>query len=627
MSASPAPQQVVPASSSPSKGASKTNTSAPRSSTISTAKSKKDVPKALNTTTMTAPAKTSNREDMKKVSRRASKPIINWFQRKLAGTVRTRRQSDAPRYGAASPRGKEKQHRRTSVPVPPPLSIQSRTRSNTTGSRQNRSRSLRGTISLNETDDGDSRSYDTDSDDGLQSSVARESLYSPTSYLEADEDASVRPLPPSSPPSPSPSRDSSSYLSHSRTFRSMTASTKPTTLLSVDLTGGMAHIAQAPPTPTTPGHRLPPHIRTHSSGPSAGSITFSAFPPPSPTSPSRPSSGNSGAQLTAPQYTTHHPRNNPRPSSPPPDDASVLTLASSAFGMPGARIGASALALSGRASMADDSISQWSNAAGLTDSTSHFMGELEEGVEGERYYDQDVAASMRALRPRSSRRGSWDSTVSGWSANVPGSAVGAPSPGGVRSKSLWTSGSYRTGGMSTEDALEDAFPESEEQQEDVKAEQATQSSSTNYATDGETRSSVTADPSENSTEDAKTPPALPLEIQPSVLTVTGSKANVPPDVASIVTLPGSKAASEVLSPDQDSVAGTRSRASTPTKAEPGPIELEAATASLSLEDAQDAEDAGAKEEDHMASLQSGPLSPASTTHTEYLSAPSTPAAI
>ncbi|TFK93850.1 hypothetical protein K466DRAFT_580492 [Polyporus arcularius HHB13444] len=633
MSASPVPQPVDPASSSPSKGASKTNASAPRSSTISTAKSKKDVPKAV-AATMTAPAKTSNREDMKKVSRRASKPIINWFQRKLAGT-RTRRQSDAPRYGASSPRGKEKQHRRISVPAPPPLSIQSRTRSNTTGSRRNRSRSLRGTISLNETDDGNSRSYDSDSDDGSQSSVDRESLYSPTSQFEADEDASVRPLPPSSPPSPSPSRDSSSYLSHSRTFRSVTASTKPTTLLSVDLTGGMAHIAQAPPTPTTPGHRLPPHIRTHSSGPSAGSITFSAFPPPSPTSPSRPSSGNSGAQLSAPQYTTHHPRNNPRPSSPPPDDASVLTLASSAFGLPGVRNGVSALALSGRASMADDSISQWSNAVGLTDSTSHFMGELDEGVEGERYYDQDVAASMRALRPRSSRRGSWDSTVSGWSANVPGSAVGAPSPGGLRSKSMWTSGSYRTGGLSTEDALEDAFPESEEQQEvDAQAHKAEGASTTSHVHDspssatpeGETRSSAT-DPSEDSTEDAKTPPAPALDIQSSVLTAPRPKADVPADIASIVTLPGSKAASEVLSPDQASAADHTSRASTPTKAEPGPVELEAAAASLSLEDAKHAEDAEAIEEDYMSSMQSGPLSPASTTHTEYLSAPSTPAAV
>ncbi|KAI0751342.1 hypothetical protein C8Q80DRAFT_1156775 [Daedaleopsis nitida] len=396
-------------------------------SPMSSTKSKKDASKLSNTSsTMTAPAKSHGQEQMKKVSRRASKPIINWFQRKLAGTVRARRPSES-RYGTTTARSNEKQHRRSSAPMPPPLPIQSRTRS-TTGSRHNRPHShhgtsVRGTISLNEpADDADIHSFqsDSDSDDERRSSVARESLDSPASYLEADEDASVRPLPPSSPPSPSPSRDSSSYLSHSRTFRSMTASTKPTTLLSIDLTGGMAHIAQAPPTPTTPGNRLPPYIRTHSAGPSAGSITFSAIPPPSPTSPSRPSSGNGvrGANLTAPLYTTHHPRNNPRPSSPPPDDASVLTLASSAFGFPGARIGVTALALSGRGSIADDSISQWSNAAGLTDSTSHFMmGDLEEGLEEERY-DPDGDASMRALRPRSSRRGSWDSTVSGWSANV-----------------------------------------------------------------------------------------------------------------------------------------------------------------------------------------------------------------
>ncbi len=93
-----------------------------------------------------------------------------------------------------------------------------------------------------------------------QSSVSRrdsgrDSMWSPASALEADEDASLRPLPPSSPPSPSPSRSSSSYLSNPRTFRSIAASTKPTTLLSIDLHGnGMAHIAQAPVTPTSYRH-------------------------------------------------------------------------------------------------------------------------------------------------------------------------------------------------------------------------------------------------------------------------------------------------------------------------------------------------------------------------------------
>jgi len=116
--------------------------------------------------------------------------------------------------------------------------------------------------------------------------------------------------PPEFSPSPSPSPSSSSYLSNPRTFRSMTASTKPTTLLSVDLNGGMAHIAQAPPTPLTPA-RIPAHL-----GGPAGSISFSALPP-SPSSSYSTSIRLDMHPVQAPQHTTHHPRNNPRPSSPP----------------------------------------------------------------------------------------------------------------------------------------------------------------------------------------------------------------------------------------------------------------------------------------------------------------------
>ncbi|KAI0637793.1 hypothetical protein C8Q77DRAFT_1187028 [Trametes polyzona] len=602
----------------------------------STVKSKKDASKLANAPpTMSSKAQTQPvpppQDTVKKVARRGSKPIINWFQRKLAGTVRARRASDSQRFNTVPVRttGKEKQHRRVSAPMPPPLTIQSRTRSNN-GARQNGSHSRlsgsrRGTISLNETDEADSTSYQSDSDDERQSSVARDSTYSPASYFEADEDASVRPLPPSSPPSPSPSRSSSSYLSHSRTFRSMTASTKPTTLLSVDLTGGMAHIAQAPPTPTTPGHRIPPHIRTHSSGPSSGSITFSAIPPPSPTSPSRPSSGSSGAggnrgaTLTAPLYTSHHPRNNPRPSSPPPDDASVLTLASSAFGLPGARIGAAALALSGRGSIADDSVSQWSHVAGLTDSTSHFMmGDLEEGLEEERYTynDHDVDASVRALRPRSSRRGSWDSTVSGWSANVAlGSAAGTPSPGGIRSKGLWRSGSLRTGGLSTEneEALEDGF--ATEQDDGDRQSNLAELHANDQAGQDATEGSITTAEASDSTQDAKTPPAPSSRDAVSTITLPGSKAAVPDDLASTATLPGSKAISEAPTPDSSSVAATKSGASTPTKTEAALAESGEAAATSQIIELPEVD----------LNRLSAQLSPTSTdAHTEYHSAPSTP---
>ncbi|KAI1792929.1 hypothetical protein LXA43DRAFT_298514 [Ganoderma leucocontextum] len=647
MSATKSPQQPNPVPTSIAKAATLPRAKASGSpqqqaaALTSTVKAKKEASKAPSSPPMSAPSSATTRsqaqDQMKKVSRRSSKPIINWFQRKLAGTVRPRRVSDSQRYGASSPRGKEKQHRRSSVPMPPPLAIQSRTRSNTAGSRQNRAHSLRGTISLDERDDADSRSFRSDSDDGLNLSVARYSFYSPASYLEADEDASVRPLPPSSPPSPSPSRSSSSYLSHSRTFRSMTASTKPTTLLSVDLNGGMAHIAQAPPTPTSPGNRLPPHIRTHSSGPSAGSITFSAFPPPSPTSPSRPSSDNSGAAaprgttLTAPLYTTHHPRNNPRPSSPPSDDASMLTLASSAFGFPGARIGAAGLGLSGRGSIADDSVSQWSNAAGVTDSTSHFMmGDLEEGME-ERYVDHDVDASVRALRPRSSRRGSWESTASGWSANVGlPSPAGMPSPGGVRSKSVWTSGSLRTGGLSTDDGFAGARDDGEDSGKEG-GEDTEVDSTANQTT--EAGSVALTDQSATTVEVASTEPEARKstvldEVEAAAAQLPEQQAHVPPEVASTVTLPGSKAPSEGQSLRDAAQSGRKSGATTPTKVDAEPA---AASETLKLAESEAKEETEGKGQEvevdggYTIPVVLSPVSPATTSHTEYLSAPSSPA--
>ncbi|KAI0921583.1 hypothetical protein AcV5_000870 [Taiwanofungus camphoratus] len=480
---------------------------------------------------------------MKKITRRSSKPIINWFQRKLAGTVRARRASEADgirtqRLGSRSPSLQEKK-RRSSAPMPSPLTT--RTKSNT-GSKHGPktvpagTSPPRNTISLdgvsgatNTTDDA------TEWDDERRSSLAQDSMWSPTSIYEADEDASVRPLPPSSPPSPSPSRSSSSYMSDPRTFRSMTASTKPTTLLSIDLTGGMAHIAQAPPTPTTPSHRRPTHIRTRSIGPgSGGSITFSGIGTPSPTTPSRPSSGNSinmpfrssvhPHTLQAPQHTTHHPRNNPRPSSPPQDNASVLTLASSAFAMPGMRIGVGTLALSGRGSLADESVSHYSHVMGQGDSVSHFLLGTDE-LEGERErdvdVDHDVDASVRALRPRSSRRCSWESEASGWSASASlalTGMTGATSPigfGGQKERSLWTTGSYRTGERSMDNDEEDtegAEESSEDGQAHGLARYSSEEMSVSPAQSSAVDSSVPLEsPVSNETAEPHTPPATASE--------------------------------------------------------------------------------------------------------------------
>jgi hypothetical protein len=377
----------------------------------------------------------------KNVSRRSSKPIINWFQRKLAGTGKKKRAGNVnPNVdlGLGKPRGVTNLSRTapriasSPVPIPRPQGRVDLPR--------------RKTVSLNGDDDSRNTAEDLDDNSMDRSSLAHESTWSPASVLEADDDASLRPLPPSAPPSPSPSRSSSSYLSDPRTFRSIAASTKPTTLLSIDMNGnGMAHIAEAPVTPLH-GNRLYPHVRTSSSAtnPTVASITFSQFPQSSLAQASSPSLQSSPAfAFQAPQHTSHHPRNNPRPSSPPLDNASVLTLASSAYAVPGLRPGIGHSAAT--------------SARGLGDSLSHFGGSLtfpdaestSQFVVGDedRHEERDVAASVRALRPRSSRRGSWESEASRWSAR---DQLGTGTPSLARDRSLWTTNSVRTGGLSIE---------------------------------------------------------------------------------------------------------------------------------------------------------------------------------
>ncbi|KAJ7086701.1 hypothetical protein C8R44DRAFT_991545 [Mycena epipterygia] len=409
---------------------------------------KKDLPPVKRPTSLPKSAATQPVEQ-KKASHRSSKPIINWFQRKLAGgssLVKSKRVENQ------QPADSRAQGRPTSIPLRVTNRISSAPPPNPNGKHLSKlDVARRKTISLNEEDDGEMYANDLASE---HSSFAPDSAWSPTSALEADEDASMRPLPPSSPPSPSPSPSSSSYVSDPRTFRSIAASTKPTTLLSIDLNGnGMAHIAQAPAAPI---NRL--HVRSSSTNTtpavvgSGASITFSALPP-SPISssvdPRNHSSNPSSSQTTphgnvssvqAPLHTAHHPRNNPRPSSPPLDNASVLTLASSAYAMP-VRAGVNTPG--------------WSSAppSALGDSLSHFGGSITYAdAESTSQYllgDDDVDASVRALRPRSSRRGSWESEASRWSARVQQGGAGTPSLA-RDGRSMWTSNSIRTGGFSAD---------------------------------------------------------------------------------------------------------------------------------------------------------------------------------
>ncbi|KAJ7904326.1 hypothetical protein B0H14DRAFT_2662304 [Mycena olivaceomarginata] len=388
---------------------------------------KKDLVVAKRPTSLPKPVTQS--AEQKKASHRSSKPIINWFQRKLAGgssLVKPKRAENQQPPGA--------QGRPMSIPLRVTNRISSAPPSN--GNVRHPSKievARRKTISLNEEDDGELYAND------LASEHSRDSTWSP--MREADEDASLRPFPPSAPPSPSPS--SSSYVSDPRTFRSIAASTKPTTLLSIDLNGnGMAHIAQAPAAPI---NRL--HLRSSSTNtPSAvvgsgASITFSALPP-SPVSadaprnytssllsnPPQTAPNGSVPSVQAPLHTTHHPRNNPRVNTP-----------------------------------------GWSSAppSALNDSLSHFGGSITyPDAESTSQYllgDDDVDASVRALRPRSSRRGSWESEASRWSARVQQGGAGTPSV--TRDgRSLWASNSIRTGGLSVENEM---YEKSDEDRSDT----------------------------------------------------------------------------------------------------------------------------------------------------------------
>ncbi|EAU84951.1 hypothetical protein CC1G_00470 [Coprinopsis cinerea okayama7 len=402
----------------------------------------------------------------KKIPRKSSKPIITWFQRKLAGTVKGKRTEALTvgfsELGLGAPQSAGRVSGRTSSsPLPPSSGTKRFAKRNSTTNTH------RTTVSLTDEDAREyAQSFHDDDDSIGRSSYARDSLWSPQSALEADDDASVRPIPPSAPPSPSPSRSSSSVLSDPRTFRSIAASTKPTTVLSIELGNGMAHIAQVPPNATSnPVHRIAPHIR-HSSSLSSpshlnsgNSITFSSLPTSPPQSSQPPSVRNFGSisslnfgsavqyssgvgHVQAPLHTSHHPRNNPRPSSPPLDNASMLTLASSAYALPARNSGTHAYSIT--TSALGDNTSQYNGSMLFPDgeSTSQFLL-----GDDDRLDDRDIDASVRALRPRSSRRGSWESEASRWSARV---HAGGGTPSLARERSLWTTNSIRTGAFSAE---------------------------------------------------------------------------------------------------------------------------------------------------------------------------------
>ncbi|KAG8823631.1 hypothetical protein FRC19_003429 [Serendipita sp. 401] len=252
----------------------------------------------------------------KKLRHKASTPIITWLSKKLGGSHSQRPQKTAlgtlnTNISANTTENNATVRGRTlSLQVAPTSEPAART------------------VVLNDDQDLPSPSARR-SIWSERNSLAAESTWTKKSALEADDDASIRPLPPTSPPSPTPSRSSSSQVSDLRTFRSGAASTKPTTLMSVD-------------------------------------------------------SGTA-------------------------DNASTLTLASSAF------------AASGRAN-------DWGDGMSLSLDQYQPDADVNSSHTGLDDDDVEVAASVRALRPRSSRRGSWESEASRWSARVGSGTQGIGSP-------------------------------------------------------------------------------------------------------------------------------------------------------------------------------------------------------
>lgn len=344
---------------------------------------------------------------------------------------------------------------------------------------------LRSSTRSTSTGDTASTSMQEDEDD--------DSLSRLSGISGADTDASLRPISPSSvgPASSVISRtDSTSNASFAPThgtFKSY-ASTKPTTL-SLDSGGGGANrIAVVPGTGAQ--HALHPHshlLPTSSSGGSLGAsqshtpsslsnqpITFSALPASLPTTPleapdALSSSSSAGATDKAettqvPRHTLAHPRNNPHPASPPPDNASMITLASSSFAPsfshPRTPGGVLPSAASGTGSF---------GGGGLTG--------LRAWRKGDPYGDggADEDASVRVLA--GSRRAS-DESLGGkstWSAAVGRSVVGVGGGGlgglsrSERAPSVRTVGTTGTGGDLLSQAESEQREEEGEREEGDKA--------------------------------------------------------------------------------------------------------------------------------------------------------------
>lgn len=179
-------------------------------------------------------------------------------------------------------------------------------------------------------------------------------------------------------------------------------STKPTTLMSLDTREqpptSMAHIAQfrhgdQPPTSSSPTSSAYPRI---TSGGSGSAVQFAASPQAQRNGIGLPISNepaDNNPYVNVPAISRPHPSNNPNPSAMPPDNASVLTLASSTAAH---SIGGGAA--SSRGHHHTPSLGGARSIGG--------------SLMGERRNSSDTYASVKALPPLS-RRGSDESARTG----------------------------------------------------------------------------------------------------------------------------------------------------------------------------------------------------------------------
>jgi len=448
----------------------------------------------MATTASTSPPATTQAQPHKSSGKRVFRSISRFLSG--AGST-TKQRPKLPHHDAGSKEGVTTTRTRTTSP---------RRRSSSRSSSRSR-RTL--------DDDDDLHRHDPSQRTRGQSVSARSALSG------ADTDASLYAMSPSTrgPSSivssrtvDSSSHDASSLAPTHATHRSY-ASTKPTTLLSVDLGGapGANRIAVVPGTGvgasgTGPGFLGASAGSAASHGPSfssshpaTSSPTLAAPIPPSAAATApfaaalhtqhrhRPSSSSTSSSRSlvylpdgtsldlpdsptgVPSHTYAHPRNNPHPAFPPADNASVLTLASSSFAPSVMNSGGASVAGGDKAgAAAAGARTSWTSAGGLRAWSTRQARSLHGGAGGgsgaksllgaAQGAEADEDASVRALA--GSRRASDESlgSRSTWSAVVsagvgPSAGAGAgsrPREGSVRSRAPLEDGEAASGGAGGE---------------------------------------------------------------------------------------------------------------------------------------------------------------------------------